>query len=200
MPPSRPVWSKNVQLLIEFLPLILFLLAYFLEGIYAALIVLMVAMPIGLVIKYVQTKTWDRMYLWSTVFLLVMGAMTLYFRNPEFLYWKPTAFYWALAVAFLISNFVGEKTLAQRFFDLTGELPTDKISTKEWRNLNLSWVSFFIISGVLNIWVAYSFDEAVWVNFKVFGLMAITFLFLLAQGAWLMTKFKAEDLQPTSDE
>ena len=189
-----------MQLLIEFLPLILFLLAYFLEGIYAALIVLMVAMPIGLVIKYVQTKTWDRMYLWSTVFLLVMGAMTLYFRNPEFLYWKPTAFYWALAVAFLISGFVGEKTLAQRFFDLTGELPTDKISPREWRNLNLSWVSFFVFSGVLNIWVAYSFEEAVWVNFKVFGLMAITFLFLLAQGAWLMTKFKAEDLQTTSDE
>ncbi len=188
-----------MQLLIEFLPLILFLVAYFLGGIYTALIVLMVAMPIGLLLKYLRTKTWDKMYLWSTVFLIVMGAATLWFRNPEFLYWKPTAFYWVLAVAFLVSGFVGEKTLAQRFFDLTGELPTDKLSQREWRGLNLSWVTFFVLSGLLNIWVAYSFDEAVWVNFKVFGLMAVTFVFLLAQGAWLMTKFKAEDLQ-TEDE
>ncbi|MEM6513851.1 MAG: inner membrane-spanning protein YciB [Pseudomonadota bacterium] len=186
-------------MLIEFLPLILFLGAYFLADIYVALIVLMVAMPVGLLLKYVRTKTWDKMYLWSTVFLIVMGTATLWFRNPEFLYWKPTAFYWALAVAFLISGFVGEKTLAQRFFDLTGELPTDKLSQREWRGVNLSWVSFFIVSGLLNIWVAYRFDEAVWVNFKVFGLMAVTFVFLLAQGAWLMTKFKAEDLQTDDD-
>lgn len=188
-----------MQFLIEFFPLILFLVAYLNKGIYFALVVLMIAMPIGLLLKYLRTRTWDKMYLWSTVFLLVLGAATLYFRDPAFLYWKPTAFYWALAVAFLVSNFVGEKPLAQRFFDLTGDLPTDRIEPRQWAGLNLVWVAFFAGSGLLNIWVAYSFSEDTWVKFKVFGLLAITFVFMLAQGAWLMTKFKEDDL-PTSSE
>ena len=104
--------------LFEFLPLILFLGAFLYKDIYAALIVLMIAMPIGLVVKYVRTGKWDKMYLWSTVFLLVAGALTLYFRNPLFLYWKPTAFYWAVAVAFFASFWVGEQTLVQRFFGM----------------------------------------------------------------------------------
>ncbi len=189
-----------MQFLIEFFPLILFLVAYLNKGIYFALVVLMVTMPIGLLLKYLKTKTWDKMYLWSTLFLLVMGAATLYFRDPAFLYWKPTAFYWALAGAFLISSFVGEKPLARRFFELTGELPTEQIDARQWNALNLVWVLFFAGSGLLNIWVAYSFEEEVWVKFKVFGLLAITFVFMLAQGAWLMTKFKEEDLAPSNED
>lgn len=189
-----------MQFLIEFFPLILFLVAYLNKGIYFALVVLMVAMPIGLLLKYLRTKTWDKMYLWSTIFLLVMGAATLYFRDPAFLYWKPTAFYWALAVAFIASSFIGEKTLAQRFFDLTGELPTEQIEPRQWHILNVVWVLFFLGSGLLNIWVAYSFEEEVWVKFKVFGLLAITFVFMLGQGIWLMSKFKEEDLAPSSED
>lgn len=189
-----------MQFLIEFFPLILFLVAYFQKDIYFALIVLMVAMPIGLLLKYWRTKTWDRMYLWSTLLLLVMGAATLYFRNPAFLYWKPTAFYWALAVAFLASSFFGDKPFARRFLELTGEIRADSISAREWQQLNVGWVLFFAISGGLNIYVAYEFPEEVWVKFKVFGLMAITFVFLLAQGAWLISKLKAVEEQEATDE
>ena len=90
-----------MNILFEFLPLILFLGAFLYDGIYTALVVLMIAMPIGLTVKYIRTKSLDKMYLWSTVFLLVAGGFTLYFRNPLFLYWKPTAFYWVVAIAFL---------------------------------------------------------------------------------------------------
>ncbi len=184
-----------MQVLFEFLPLILFFVAYVYKDIYFALIVLMVAMPIGLAIKYVRTREIDKMYLWSTVFLLVLGAATLYFRNPDFLYWKPTAFYWAVAGAFLISMFVGDKPLVRRFFDLSGEMPTDRIDAMSWRRLNLVWIAFFVGAGLLNIYVAYSFSENVWVNFKVFGLLALTFVFLLAQGVWLMSKFSDDESQ-----
>ena len=74
-----------MNLLFEFLPLILFLGAFFYKDIYLALIVLMIAMPIGLLVKYLRTKTFDKMYFWSTVFLLAAGTLTLYFRNPYFL-------------------------------------------------------------------------------------------------------------------
>lgn len=182
-----------MQVLFEFLPLILFLGAYLYKGIYFAIATLMVAMPIGFVIKYVRTKEVDKMYMWSTIFLLVFGGAALYFRNADFIYWKPTAFYWAVAVAFLLSLWIGEKPLVRRFLELSGELPTDKIHADSWRRLNVVWVVFFAAMGLANIYVAYNFSEQFWVNFKVFGLLALTFVFMLAQGFWLMTKLGGDD-------
>ena len=182
-----------MQVLFEFLPLILFLTAYLYKGIYFAIGVLMVAMPIGFLIKYVRNRQVDKMYMWSTIFLLLFGGAALYFRNADFIYWKPTAFYWAVAVAFLISLWVGEKPLVRRFLELSGELPTDKISNGEWRRLNVVWIAFFAVMGVVNIYVAYNFSEKFWVNFKVFGLLALTFAFMIAQGFWLMSKLGGDD-------
>jgi intracellular septation protein len=177
-----------MQILFEFLPLILFLGAYLYKGIYFAIGALMIAMPIGFVIKYLRTRKIDKMYMWSTIFLLVFGGAALYFRNADFIYWKPTAFYWAVAVAFLLSMWIGEKPLVRRFLELTGELPTERIASADWGRLNLVWVVFFAVMGIANIYVAYNFSEEFWVNFKVFGLLAITFIFMLAQGFWLATK------------
>jgi len=182
-----------MHVIFEFLPLILFLAAYLYKGIYFAIATLMVAMPVGFVVKYVRTRTVDKMYLWSTIFLLLFGGAALYFRNAGFIYWKPTAFYWAVSIAFLLSLWVGEKPLVRRFLEMTGELPTERISTHDWRSLNLVWVVFFAAMGGANIYVAYHFSEAFWVNFKVFGLLALTFLFMLAQGIWLASKLGDDD-------
>ena len=181
-----------MNLLFEFLPLILFLGAFFYKDIYLALIVLMIAMPIGLLVKYVRTKTFDKMYFWSTVFLLAAGTLTLYFRNPYFLYWKPTVFYWAVAVVFLGSLWVGDKPLVQRFFGLIEGMNLERISPLQWRKLNIVWVAFFVAAGALNIYVAYNFSEVTWVNFKVFGLMALTFVFMVAQTFWIANQLSGE--------
>ena len=188
-----------MQILFEFLPLILFLGAYLYKGIYFAIGTLMIAMPIGFVIKYLRTRKVDKMYMWSTVFLLVFGGAALYFRNADFIYWKPTAFYWAVAVAFLLSTWIGEKPLVRRFLELGGELPTDRIAPADWGRLNLVWVVFFATMGIANIYVAYNFSEEFWVNFKVFGLLALTFLFMLAQGLWLATKLGDDTAADTGD-
>ena len=94
-------------------------------------------------------------------------------------------FYWVVAVAFLGSQFVGETTLVQRFFGLVDGMSFDKITAAQWTKLNLVWVVFFIGAGILNIYVAYNFDQETWVKFKVFGLMALTFIFMLAQTLWI---------------
>ncbi len=184
-----------MSLLFEFLPLILFLGAFFYKGIYFALVVLMIAMPIGLLVKYIRTQNFDKMYFWSTVFLLVAGTLTLYFRDPIFLYWKPTVFYWVVAVAFLGSSWVGEKPLVQRFFGLVEGMPVDKITQPQWNRINVVWVLFFIAAGLLNIYVAYNFSQETWVQFKVFGLMALTFVFMLAQTLWIAKLIGAENLE-----
>jgi len=189
-----------MQVLFEFLPLILFLGAYLYKGIYFAIGALMVAMPIGFVIKYVRNKKVDKMYMWSTIFLLVFGSAALYFRNADFIYWKPTAFYWAVAVAFLLSLWIGEKPLVRRFLELGGELPTEKIEAGDWRRLNLVWVVFFAAMGAANIYVAYNYSEQFWVNFKVFGLLALTFVFMVAQGFWLVSKLGGDEAAADSGE
>ena len=188
-----------MQALFEFLPLILFLAAYFYKDIYFALAVLMVAMPIGLLIKYVKTKKLDKMYLWSTIFLFVAGGLTFYFDNPLFVYWKPTAFYWVVAIAFVVSQVVSDRPLVRRFFDMTGELPTDQLADGDWRTLNLVWVAFLLAMGLLNIYVAYNFAEAFWVKFKVFGLMGLTVVFMLAQAFWLFSKMDLSESEETTE-
>ena len=182
---DRLLCATDMNMLFEFFPLLLFLGTLLMKDIYAAVVVLMVTMPIGLAIKSLRTGTVDRMYLWSTVFALVFGGLTLYFRNPYFTYWKPTAFYWVVAIAFLASTWIGEKPLAQRFFGLVEGLNLEKISAQQWNRLNLIWVAFFVLAGLLNIYVAYNFSEKTWGTFKVFGLMAITFVFMLAQTLWI---------------
>jgi intracellular septation protein len=189
-----------MSLLFEFLPLILFLAAFAYKDIYAALITLMIAMPIGLLVKYVRSKKLDKMYLWSTIFLLVAGAFTLYFRNPLFLYWKPTAFSWAVAIAFLGSQFFSDTTFVERFFGLIDGFSVEKITQAQWKKLNIVWVLFFLVTGFLNIYVAYNFEEATWVKFKVFGLMGLTFIFMLGQSLWIANLMGDEDPDEPEEE
>lgn len=184
--------------LYEFLPLILFLVALIAKDIYFAVVVLMIAMPIGLALKTIRAKKLDRMYFWSTVLALIFGAATLYFRNPEFLFWKPTVFYWALAVACLASHWIGEKPIVQRFFGMVAELNTDKITSSQWTTLNFAWVAFFVAIGLINLFVAYNFSVEIWGTFKVFGLFGISLLFIIAQSIWVVKRLD-DDAIPAQD-
>lgn len=197
-PLDRLLFATAMNMVFELLPLLLFLGTLLLKDIYAAVIVLMVAMPIGLAAKTLRTGSLDKMYFWSTVFALFFGALTLYFRNPYFTYWKPTAFYWAVALVFLVSTWVGEKPLAQRFFGLVEGLNLEKVSRTQWIRLNFVWVAFFAAAGVLNIYVAYNYSEKTWGTFKVFGLMALTFVFMLAQTLWIANLI-GEDREKAGD-
>jgi len=90
---------------------------------------------------------------------------------------------WLLAVAFLVSGFVGKQTLAQRF--LQPALGTDIVPQSLWQRANLMWVVFYGAAGLANIAVARLFSERVWVNFKVIGLTVISLAFIMGQAYWL---------------
>lgn len=188
-----------MQALFEFLPLILFLGGYLYKDIYFALGLLMVAMPIGVVVKYVMTRKLDKMYFWSTVFLLIAGGATFYFDNPKFLYWKPTVFYWVVAAAFVISLWIGDRPLVRRALELSGEINAEQVSVRQWAGLNLVWAGFFVLMGLLNIYVAYNYPEPFWVKFKVFGLMGLTLVFMVAQSFWLFSKLDLSDKAEKSE-
>jgi intracellular septation protein len=122
----------------------------------------------------------DAMLWVSLVLVTVLGGATIWFHSDTFIKWKPTGLYWAMSLAFLLSPVFAGKNLLKVFLGEQMQLPE-----KVWRNLNLAWVAFFAMMGVLNLWVAFNFSTSTWVNFKLFGGMGLMLLFTLAQGVYL---------------
>jgi intracellular septation protein len=179
-----------MQLLLEFFPIIAFLIAYKVGDIYIATATLMATMPASLAISWLRTRKFPPMLGVSTALVLALGSMTLILRNARFIQWKPSILLWLLAVAFLVSAFVGKQPLAQRL--LGGALGDVQMERRDWLKLNNAWVLFGLIVGLVNILVAYHYSESVWVNVKVYGLIGVTFLFLLAQVLWLQMRGKLQ--------
>ncbi len=181
-----------MQLLIDYIPIVIFIIAYFFKDIYFATAVLMATMPVILLIQWLITRKVNRIYLASTVLILVLGAATLFFRNPLFLYWKPTVLNWVIGLVFLGSLWIGDKPIVQRMLGAAAEL-----TTRQWRTLNLLWVCFFVIVGFVNIYVAYNFSESFWVKFKLFGMLGLTLVFIVAQSVWLSIAMKQNESRET---
>jgi intracellular septation protein len=169
--------------LIEFTPLLAFIVAYYLGGIYTATATLMAAMLALLAMDWLLTRRVPRMHLLSAALVLVLGTATLVLRNVHFIQWKPTIFMWILAAAFLVSAFVGKEPLVQYFLKAaTGD---NVLPRATWLWLNGAWVLFYLLAGLANILVARNLSERAWVNFKVIGLTAATLAFFLVQAFWL---------------
>lgn len=167
--------------LFELVPLVGFFVAYKMYDIYVAVVVLMVLMALGLIVHRAQKKTITNMQWVSFVLVVIFGGITIFFRNEIFIKWKPTVLNWGFGLAFFISHFVGKKNFTERIMS-AAKLNAPK---KVWERLNWSWVIFFMISGALNIFVAYQFSTDIWVNFKLFGLFGLTFAFAIGQAIYL---------------
>jgi intracellular septation protein len=184
-----------MQLLIDYIPIVIFIAAYFYKDIFFATGVLMIVMPIGLFVQWLMTRKLNKIYAASTVLVLVLGGATVIFRNPTFLYWKPTVLNWAAGIAFLGSQWIGDKTFAQRMLGSAAEL-----AAEQWIRLNQIWVVFFIFVGGVNLYVAYNFSEAFWVKFKLFGMLGITLVFVIIQSIWLTYTAQKNETPPQETE
>ncbi len=183
-----------MQLLLDYIPIVAFILAYFYEDIFFATLVLMGIMPVVLLLQYLMTRKLNKIYAASTALVLVLGGFTLAFRNPTFLYWKPTVLNWAIALVFLGSQWIGSKTIVERMLGSAAEL-----TAAQWIRLNQIWVVFFIFVGGINLYVAYTFSEAFWVKFKLFGMLGITLIFVVIQSIWLTMAAQKNDASTESE-
>lgn len=178
-------WNYALAQLLEFIPLAVFFLVYKFVDIYAAVAALMAVMGLALIITKIRGKENTNMQWISFILVLVFGGATLFLHNELFLKWKPTILNWLFAIVFLGSQFFGPKTIVERMLAAGHfELPRNM-----WLRLNFSWVVFFLILGALNLLVAYQFSTDVWVNFKVFGMLGLSILFVVIQGIFI-TRFK----------
>jgi len=184
-----------MQLFIDYIPIVAFIFAYFYKDIFFATGVLMVVMPVVMVLQWLVTKKVSRMYLASTILVLALGGLTLFYRNATFLYWKPTVLNWLIAVVFLGSQWVGEKPITQRMLENAAEL-----ERPQWLKLNLAWVGFFAFAGAVNLYVAFNFSEEFWVKFKLFGMLGLTIVFVIIQSIWLSMLAKPDSAESTETE
>ncbi len=153
-----------------------------------ATVVVMVASLVQIGILLLMRKKVDTM-LWVTFGLIaVLGGATIWFHNPTFIKWKPSALDWAMALALWLSQSLFGKNLLQA---LVGEQLV--LPKPVWQRLNLAWIAFFFLMGVVNLYVAYNYSTSVWATFKVFGLTGLMLVFMVGQGFYLSRFLKDEE-------
>ncbi|MFT5642661.1 MAG: intracellular septation protein [Janthinobacterium sp.] len=138
----------------------------------------------------VRGKKVDAMLWVSMVVIMFFGGATIYFHNDDFIKWKPTILYWCFALSLLVSQVFFKKNLMRKVMESQIKLP-DEV----WNRLNYVWTTFFIVLGLLNLFVAFILfksDTASWVSFKLFGITGIFIMFIIGQTMFL-SKYIKED-------
>ncbi len=158
-----------------------------------ATLIIIIATIIQNIAHWLAYKRLEKMHLISLAILLLFGSMTVVSRDPDFIKWKVSIFNWFFAAVMLGSLYIGKKTLIERMMSHAISVPRDI-----WKKLTFIWGAFFIFMGILNYIVAFYFagiDDKNWVNFKLFGILGLTFVFMIAQGIYL-----AKHAEPMEDE
>ncbi|MBV5310578.1 septation protein A [Chromatium okenii] len=210
-----------MQLLIDFLPVLLFFIAYKFAGIYVATGIAIAVSVVQVSWNWWRHRRVETLQLATLGLIVVFGGLTLALHDPIFVMWKPTLINGLFAVVFFGSHWFGERNLIERMMGHNVTLPP-----LIWSRLNFSWAAFFAFLGVINLFVVYVWSgfftaqqtliaesgqtaldlttcaatytdrllalcedaqarEAVWVNFKLFGMMGLTVLFVIAQAFYL---------------
>ena len=201
-PPARLglIEYKVMKLLFDFFPILLFFVTFKLhddpkEGILAATAVIIVATMIQVGISWFRHRRVEKLHLITLILVIVFGGITLILEDEIFIKWKVSVVNWLFGTAFLVSEFIGKKSLIRRLMDKKVSLPNPV-----WTRLNLMWTAFFVLMGFLNLYVIYNFDTEAWVNFKFYGQLGLTFLFVIGQGVYLMRHIKPDNEDEDAEE
>ena len=197
--------AATVKQFIDFIPLLLFFIVYKIEpriveiaghslsvgGIYSATAMLIISSLVVYGILFIKQRKLEKSQWLTLIACLVFGSLTLAFHSETFLKWKAAVVNWLFALAFAGSHFIGDKLLIKRIMGHALTLP-DAV----WTRLNLAWIGFFLFCGAANLFVAFTY-QSIWVDFKVFGSLGMTLLFLVAQGIYLSRHLHDTDAPTT---
>jgi intracellular septation protein len=188
MTPTKPQLNPFLKLALDFGPLVLFFYANSHYDIFVATGTFMVAVLVALAISYVMTRHLPIMPVVTAIIVVVFGGLTLFLHDATFIKVKPTIIY-ALFGAVLLGGLLFGKPLLGSVLDSMFQL-TDE----GWRKLTLRWALFFFALAILNEIVWRNTSTNVWVDFKVFGVTPLTFLF----GAMQVPLLKKYAVEPAA--
>ncbi|PCI63503.1 MAG: septation protein A [Gammaproteobacteria bacterium] len=158
----------------EYLPLVVFFVFYKVFDLYWATGALIVLSGLQIIYFLLKKKPVPKRHLIIFALILVFGGLTIFLHDDTFLKWKVTILNTFFAVTLIFSRYVLNNNIIKNFLKESMELPE-----KIWDRLNISWALFFLLCGVLNWYIAFNFSQETWVNFKVFGLTGLTFVFAI---------------------
>ncbi len=173
-----------MQQFIDYIAILAFMLVYFISrDIYLATAVLMGGVTLQIVIYWLLKKPIGnelKITFWAS---MVLGGMTLFFRDDTFIKWKPSLVNWLLAAVLLGAHWIKGTYLIKKMLGKMLMLPD-----QAWSVLTYGWAGAFVFAGGLNLWVAYSFSLDTWVTFKFVGLMLLNIGFMLLTFGYLYAK------------
>ena len=174
------------KLLIDIGPLAVFFIFYTRSGLQASILPLMIATVIAVLFSYILEKKIPIMPTVGAGIVLIFGGLTIYFDNEVFIKMKPTIINLIFAII-LYGGMLVKKPLLKILLGAALRLEEEG-----WRILTYRWIGFFIALAILNeiVWRTQSTD--IWVNFKVFAILPITFIFTMTQFP-LIKKYQIED-------
>jgi intracellular septation protein len=169
-----------MKLLLDFFPIVLFFVAFKAWDIYIATGVAIAATIAQIAWFRYSTGKVEPMQWLSLGIIVVFGGATILAHDETFIKWKPTVLYWLMGGALAVGLLGFRKNLLKSVMGSQLELPESA-----WRAMTWSWIAFFAVMGVLNLWVAFNFDTATWVNFKLFGGLGLMAVFVVGQALYL---------------
>ena len=165
------------------------------DAIYFATLTIILATIVQNISHWFVFKKLEKMHIISLGILIIFGSMTLALKDPLFIKWKVSIFNWVFATVIIGSQFIGKKPLIERMMAHAIEVPKNI-----WKNINFTWGIFFALVGVVNIYVAYNYSEETWVDFKLFGILGMTIVFMIAQGIYLAKHAVIDDADESNKE
>ncbi len=169
-----------MKLLFEFLPIIVFFIAYEIKGIYVATGAAMIVSVLQMFAVYFKTREIPLMQWVTLALIVVLGGATLLLHNPIFIKWKPSIVDVAFALGFFLSQWIGKRPLLERLIGNEVQLPSET-----WHRLTVLWIAFFLVMAIINLIVVYNFSTTTWVYFKLFGTLGLTAVFVIAQAFYV---------------
>lgn len=168
--------KQQMKFLFDYFPIIAFFIAFKItdNDIIFATITAMVAGILQISAYWIKFRRFEKMHIIPLAILLVMGSITVYLGDPLYIKWKVTVVEWVMGLALIASQYIWKVNWIKKAMGQAFDAPDDL-----WHHINLAWALFFIAVGFLNIYVLYNFSTEDWVNFKLFGLMGLTFGFTL---------------------
>lgn len=173
--------------LFELFPIVLFFVIYKLVDIYWATGALITISLIQLAVSGWREHRLKPMPLAVAILAVVLGGATIALHDPAFIKWKFSVVYWLFGGVLIASHFIGKKTLVQRMMEAQISLPRPI-----WTRLNISWAAFFLLLGSINTWVIYNLTTDQWVDFKFYGVLGATLLFVIAQAFYMTQHIEIE--------
>ena len=167
---------KFLKIISDFGPLLIFFIFYKKYGMIQAILPLIIATVISIIIMYCFEKKISPMPIIGAVLVSVFGGLTIYFDNKVFFYMKPTIINILFALVLMYGKFFLKKSLLQLLLE-----NSIKLKDEGWKILTDRWIYFFIFLAFLNETVWRTQSEEIWVQFKVFGILPITFVFTIFQ-------------------